>query len=232
MPSVHAIVPAAGVGKRFGGDTPKQYLQLSGKTVLFHSVNCLVTHPRIEKVVVATAAEDTRCDEVFAALDSKVLQVNGGAERAHSVLAGLAGLLDHAHASDWVLVHDAARPCLLHADIDNLIDTLIDHPVGGILAAPVRDTLKRCDGENTIVETVPREGMWQAQTPQMFRLGVLHGAIADALAGNLIVTDEAQAMERCGFTPRVVAASNENIKITRPGDLEIAEQVMRSTHQD
>ncbi len=219
---IYAVVPAAGVGRRMGGEMPKQYLEISGITVLAHTLARLAGHPRIERVVVAVAADDTRYSRVATTLPAKCVAVTGGAERCHSVLAGLHSLAGDAGNDDWVLVHDAARPCLRTTDIDRMLEQLATHAVGGILAVPVRDTLKRGDTTADIVETVDRDGLWQAQTPQMFRLGTLTAAIEAALADAVIVTDEAQAIERQGHRPRLVAGHADNIKITRPEDLALA----------
>ncbi len=218
-----AVVPAAGSGLRMGGGTPKQYLQLRGRTVLDHSLAALLHHPGIGRLAVAVARADTRWQASEHARDPRVRWIEGGAERCHSVLNALAGLAAEAATDDWVLVHDAARPCLRRRDLDNLIDTLRDHPVGGVLGVPVRDTMKRCDSAGAIVATVDRTGLWHAYTPQMFRFGLLHEALRLAVTAGELVTDEAAAIERAGLTPRMVEGSQGNIKVTRPADLPLAE---------
>jgi len=221
---VYGVIPAAGSGRRMVSDVPKQYLQLAGRTVIEHTLERIAAHGAMCRVAIALSADDTR----FAALSvpPNCVQVIGGAERCHSVLAGLEALAAEATAQDWVLVHDAARPCVRRDDIDRMLLELATHPIGGILAVPVRDTLKRCTAEGDIAGTVDRSALWQAQTPQMFRYGVLRGALEDALAANVLVTDEAQAIERAGHTPRVVAGHTDNLKITHPEDLALAALIL------
>lgn len=223
---VWAVVPAAGSGRRMGSDIPKQYLSLRGRRVIDHTLLRLANHPLIAAVVVAVASDDPYWS-VPAGAASPIQSVIGGAERCHSVLNGLDRLGDLAASGDWVLVHDAARPCLRHEDIDRLLDGLGNHPVGGLLGLPVADTVKRTDAEGSVLETVPRERLWRALTPQMFRLGVLRRALADAVAGGRVVTDEAGAMELAGFRPKMIEGHADNIKITRPGDLPLAELFMQ-----
>jgi len=224
--AVYAVVPAAGAGKRMGSLVPKQYLQLAGRTVLEHTLWRLAGHPLIQQVVVAISAGDEYFEELRSRLPNKVSTAPGGAERCHSVLSALHVLSAHAAADAWVMVHDAARPCVRVADLDRMLETLSAHAVGGILAAPVRDTLKRCDAAGAIVATVDRTQLWHALTPQMFRLGTLIRAIETALSEGVIVTDEAQAIERIGLTPRVVAGSADNLKITHPEDLSLAAMIL------
>ena len=168
-----AVVPAAGVGRRMGGEVPKQYLELLGRKVIDHSLQRLLDHPRIEAAYVALAETDDEWAGTEHAGDARVVRVAGGVERCHSVLNALHALAAHAAADDWVLVHDAARPCLSAADLDHLIRQLTDHPVGGLLGIPVQDTLKRVSADSAVEETVPRRDLWQAYTPQMFRLDLL-----------------------------------------------------------
>lgn len=217
-----AVVPAAGVGRRMGGDLPKQYLPLAGRTVLEHSLAVLLDCPRIAAVVVAVAAADPCWARIRRRLSRPVLQAEGGAERCHSVRNGLAALAGRAGAADWVLVHDAARPCLRPEDLRRLMDELADDPVGGLLAAPALDTMKRAGPDGRVSATVDRAGLWHAQTPQMFRYGLLVGALDAALAAGRLVTDEAAALEAAGHAPRLVEGHPDNIKITRPGDLALA----------
>lgn len=211
------VIPAAGRGARMGGDRPKQYLELGGAPVLEHTLRRFVGHPGMHGVVVALAPGDVLWQGLDPGLRAAVTVVDGGAERADSVRRGLVALAGRAADDDWVLVHDAARPCLRRSDLDLLLAELASDPVGGLLAVPVRDTLKRViDGG--IEETVPREALWQAQTPQMFRLGLLR----DALDAHRAVTDEAMAIERAGHRVRVVEGHADNLKITRPEDLDLA----------
>ncbi len=220
--TINAIVPAAGVGKRMQADCPKQYLLLNGKTILEHTINKLLSHPVIEQVVVAIS--DT--DEYFCQLDiahhPRVKCVAGGQERSDSVLSGLAYLAQQTDTNPWVLVHDAARPCITHQDISQLISQLELHAVGGILAAPVRDTMKRSSVLQHIDHTVDRENLWHALTPQMFRLQDLHQALQQALDNQQTITDEASAMELLGLSPQLVLGRSDNIKITQPEDLALA----------
>ena len=218
-----AVVPAAGVGKRMRAAVPKQYLSFQGRTVIEHTLSSLLAEPRISGIAVVLGAEDAWWPELEIARDARVLRAQGGRERCHSVCNGLEVLIDAgADDGDWVLVHDAVRPCLRAEDLSGLIDTLVGDPVGGILACPVRDTMKRADAEGRIARTEDREGLWHALTPQMFRLGALRGALKQALADGFLVTDEAAAMEHVGYRPRLVQGRADNIKITRPEDLAVA----------
>lgn len=221
LPAFWAVIPAAGVGARMAADRPKQYLQLGALTILEHSLLCFLDHPRLKGLVVSLATDDPYWPALPCALDSRIQRVDGGKERADSVLNALLHL--HAQGADdddWVLVHDAARPNLSRGDLDNLLAVLADDPVGGLLAVPARDTLKRVDAQGRVVETVDRSLIWQAYTPQMFRLGSLHRALADSLVANAAITDEASAIEWAGQAPRLVEGRSDNIKVTRPEDLE------------
>lgn len=219
------MVPAAGRGARFGGDIPKQYMALAGKPVLLQTLERLSAHARIAGLVVAIA-EDDRLWPGIAALSGKpVATVIGGDLRADSVLAGLQALPDGVGADDFVLVHDAARPCVRGDDISRLIELGI--PAGGaLLAAPLRDTLKRADQANRAVTTEPREMRWRALTPQLFRRGELVAALASANAAGIAVTDEAMAMELMGHQPLLVEGAESNIKVTTPDDLALAEFIL------
>ncbi|MBU0499031.1 MAG: 2-C-methyl-D-erythritol 4-phosphate cytidylyltransferase [Gammaproteobacteria bacterium] len=217
-----AIIPAAGAGRRMGADIPKQYLPLGGRTVIEQTIGRLLEHPAISKVVVALSAKDAWWSGTCYASHPRVLRATGGEERCHSVLNALAVLAEEAGAEDWVLVHDAARPCLRPEDLTRLIELLSSHPVGGLLGMPVRDTMKRTDIDNRVTQTVPRERLWHAYTPQMFRLGLLKKALSQALAKGELVTDDASAMELAGHVPLMVEGHADNIKITRPEDLELA----------
>jgi len=218
-----AVVPAAGVGRRMGGDIPKQYLTLNGRPVLEHTLETLLACPRLDGVYVAVSPGDGWWSELSVADNQRVVRVDGGAERCHSVLNVLQLMQSTAAAEDWVLVHDAARPCLRHEDLNALIDQLKDHPVGGMLGVPVRDTMKRTMEGNSVSETVARDGLWHAYTPQMFRLGILRQALEQAQAQGLAVTDDASAIELAGMIPLMVEGHDDNIKITRPDDLVLAE---------
>ncbi len=207
-----------------GSACPKQYLQLQGKTILQHTLERF-NLPIIAGIVVCIAEHDSYWDKLN--LPMTVIHADGGKERCHSVLNGLQILQQYAQPDDWVLVHDAARPCVRQTDIENLIIKLASHSVGGILALPVRDTMKRSNPEAEIVETVEREGLWHALTPQMFRLELLFNALQTVLSNNELVTDEAQAIEKQGFKPLLIAGHADNIKITHPQDLTLAELYLR-----
>ncbi len=227
-----AVIPAAGVGTRMQEDVPKQYLSINHKTILEHTLERICSHPKIEGVVVAISGNDDIWQTLGISSQPKITVVEGGVERCHSVLNGLRALSDQASSNDWVLVHDAARPCLRIEDINRLIDTLEGHDVGGLLGLPVRDTMKRADTTGTIQETVDRECLWHALTPQMFHLGALIDALENALSNNLIVTDEAQAIELYGLQPVLVEGHPDNIKITRNNDLALAELFLSQQEND
>lgn len=213
------VVPAAGHGARMGAEIPKQYLELAGEPVLAHTLRCFVDHPAIAGIVVALAPGDLLWASLDAGLRAAVIPTEGGAERADSVARGLAALAGRAADDDWVLVHDAARPCLRRADLDRLLATVAGHPVGGLLAVPVRDTMKRAAADGTVAATVPRGDLWHAQTPQMFRYRLLADALA---AAGSAVTDEAMAVELAGGAALLVEGHADNLKITRPEDLALA----------
>ncbi|WEZ87582.1 2-C-methyl-D-erythritol 4-phosphate cytidylyltransferase [Pseudomonas sp. NyZ480] len=222
LPAFWAVIPAAGVGTRMAADRPKQYLQLGGQTLLEHSLDCFLDHPALKGVVVSIAEDDPYWPTLRCASDSRIRRAPGGRERADSVLNALLLLL-HAQGAtdnDWVLVHDAARPNLARSDLDRLLTDLADDPVGGLLAVPARDTLKRADAHGRVSATVDRSTIWQAYTPQMFRLGALHRALAECLVSDVVVTDEASAIEWSGQAPRLIEGRSDNIKVTRPEDLE------------
>lgn len=210
-----------------GTEKPKQYLKLMGRTVMEHSLLPFCEHPLINGIVVVVASGDEFWPTLAPSRHERVVRTSGGRERCHSVLNGLNRLTDFAEESDWVLVHDAARPCITGTDIDSLIDGLGDHPVGGILALPVRDTVKQADHQHGIEATLDRERLWRALTPQMFRLGLLRDSIAAATDDNLLVTDEAQALERRGYRPAIVQGGPHNIKVSLPEDLDLAEYYLK-----
>jgi len=225
----HAVIPAAGAGSRMGVDIPKQYLTLAGQTVLEHSLDVLLACEQIATVVLVLSADDERWPEIMHRYkDSRVETVTGGAERCHSVLNGLEHLAGSAGVDDWVLVHDAARPCVRQQDIEMLMTRLEDHAVGGLLGVPVADTMKQVDSDSMILKTVERDGLWRALTPQMFRLGPLRDALQQAIASGVMVTDDASAMEMAGYRARMVEGQADNIKITRPADLQLAEFYLQS----
>lgn len=226
MSKTFALVPAAGTGSRMELDIPKQYAPLCGKPLIAHCLDALSQVSRIERIFVVIAPDDELWAEHCAQLESPRLVVLpvGGASRAQSVANGLAAMGDRVGQDDWVLVHDAARACLEPQAVDALIDALADDAVGGLLAVPLADTLKRANDVGRVAQTVPREALWQAQTPQMFRRGLLERA----LAANRDVTDEASAIEALGLSPRLVASSATNFKITQPFDLQLASWVLQN----
>ena len=214
-------MPAAGVGKRMGTEVPKQYLDVLGKPVLQHTLERLLAVEAFAAIVVALGAGDEYWPDLPCAKHPRIRVAPGGRERADSVFSALRSLSDSAGPEDWVLVHDAARLCITPGDVEHLIDSLREDPVGGILALPVSDTLKGVDG-GRIVETVDRRRIWRALTPQMFRHGRLTAALEDAAGKGLVVTDEASALELQGLRPRVIEGRPDNIKITRPEDVPLA----------
>ena len=217
-----AVVPAAGVGKRMQADRPKQYLEIAGRPLIEYAISQLMADPHIEGVVVAISADDEYWPALEIALDKPLWVVEGGVERCHSVLNALQELATRANEEDWVLVHDAARPCVRAEDITHLITKLTNDDVGGLLAVPVRDTMKRAGTNQRVITTEDREGLWHALTPQMFRFGKLRHALEQALEDESLVTDEASAMELAEYEPLLVEGHADNIKVTRPEDLALA----------
>lgn len=228
LPRFWLVIPAAGIGSRMRADRPKQYLQLGGRSLLEQSLAVFLEHPRLLGSMVALAADDPWWPQLACATDPRVRRCPGGGERADSVLAALRALLAQgAAAEDWVLVHDAARPNLAQEDLQRLLAELANDPVGGLLAVPARDTLKRIGADGRVQETVDRSTIWHAYTPQMFRLGALLQSLAAALAAGATVTDEASAMEWAGLSPRLIEGRADNIKVTRPEDLAALELAWR-----
>lgn len=221
-----AVIPAAGVGSRMRSEVPKQYLKIHGKCILEYSLECFCNHQMITGVVTALAENDDYWSKLPAARHEKIMTTTGGTERFHSVLNGLRYLTGRAGDDDWVLVHDAVRPCLNGEDIDKLINVLGEHPVGGLLAFPAGDTMKRGNNKNEVIDTVDRKGLWHALTPQMFRFRMLLEAIEKTVNERSVVTDEAQAIELCGNRPVLVQGRAENIKITHRVDLSLAEVLL------
>ncbi|MDD5579861.1 MAG: 2-C-methyl-D-erythritol 4-phosphate cytidylyltransferase [Methylobacter sp.] len=219
-----AVVPAAGIGKRMNADRPKQYLELAGKTVLEQTLLRLLQAAVFETIAVAISKEDPYWPELEITRHEKILIADGGKERSNSVLSALKAIRDRASDNDWVLVHDAARPCITPADIHHLINNLLNDDVGGILALSSHDTLKNVQ-DGSILGTLNRIHIWRALTPQMFRYGMLKNAL-EAAEGNPAVTDEASALELKGLQPKIVEGRPDNIKITRPEDLALAQFYM------
>ena len=226
MAGIWAVVPAAGRGTRFGGPTPKQYLLAGDRVLLAHTLEALLSHPVVTGVMVVVAENDADWPGWQSLADKPILTCIGGATRAGSVLAGLHALPDDVRADDFVLVHDAARPNLAAADLGRLLEVGRADPVGAILAAPVRDTLKRAGDDGGIDATEPRERLWRALTPQLFRRYQLARALQEAADAGVDITDEAMAMERQGLRPLLVEGSEDNFKVTTPADLSRFEFVL------
>lgn len=232
---IWAIVVAGGRGQRFGGEMPKQYLGLRDRSVLEWSCLPFLQHPAVAGLVVVLPAGDDHGPALLRRLsaDKQLLQVSGGAERAESVCAGLRAIIAEAGPDSWALVHDAARPCLHPDSLTTLINSLKTHAVGGLLAVPARDTLKRAridSGGVEVCETLDRREIWQAQTPQMFRAGVLLAAYESALAAGLVPTDEAAAVEQQGLVPQLIEGRPDNLKITTPADLRLADFLLQERY--
>jgi 2-C-methyl-D-erythritol 4-phosphate cytidylyltransferase len=217
------LIPAAGSGSRMGAGLPKQYLPLLGKPLIHHTLSVFCAHPAIERIVVVLG----RGDAHWPGLDDDKVQVLrcGGETRAETVLNGLDAMVDTVAEDDWVLVHDAARPCLFPELLDRLLAELADDEIGGLLAVPVADTLKREGPDGRVDHTEPRAGLWRAQTPQMFRYGLLRKALQ--AVGTATPTDEAQAVEFLGYAPKLVMGDGHNLKVTYPEDLVTAELILK-----
>ena len=234
-PIIWGIIPAAGIGARMQAERPKQYLALAGQTILAQSITRLMAHDAVTGIMIALAADDADWTALDTTQFSKqILTTTGGATRAASVhcavnaLVALGGDLTNV----WVMVHDAARPCLRLADVDALIAAAIKHPVGAVLGLPVNDTVKRTNAAGDIIETVSRENLWRAATPQMFRLLDLQAALVQAEQAGVLVTDDASAMEIVGKPPQMVAGHADNIKITQPQDLVQAALYLRQQQEE
>ncbi len=220
---VHALIPAAGRGTRYGGAVLKQYLPVCGKAVLAHAIRAFQFHPMISGITVILAEDDQWFESAVGQLTAAVETVIGGNTRAQSVRNGLQFVADNYPETDWVLVHDAARPCLSPGSLDRLLEQGLQSEDGAILAMPVGDTLKRAGEDQEVTATVDRSGLWAAQTPQLFPVRALSDAIDAAQRDGRELTDEASAMELAGARPKLVMGSAANIKITHPSDLAIAE---------
>jgi 2-C-methyl-D-erythritol 4-phosphate cytidylyltransferase len=227
------LIPAAGFGSRMGNELPKQYLPLAGKPMIYHALRRLCGSSRTRGVFVILAQEDREWERHdWSEFSDKLVVIHcGGGTRAQSVLNGLeaARQTSSIEDEDWVLVHDAARPCLSEGQLDKLMDELAQDEVGGLLAVPVADTLKRSDNSSRVKHTEPRENLWQAQTPQMFRYKLLIEALG--MAGGTTVTDDAGAVEALGFHPKLVLSDASNLKVTYPQDLALAELILRNSAQ-
>lgn len=232
MSSVWAVVPAAGSGRRMAAEVPKQYLKLNGVPILEHTLRALLACPDIRGVVVVLDPSDRRADAIASLADPRVSRAAGGAERADSVLAGLQAVAKEAGAEDWVLVHDAARPCISVGVLRSLISSCTAAGVGTVMAQASVDTLKRVSEGNRVLETLDRQVIWRAQTPQMFKLVELMSALSTALIDDIAITDESMAMELAGYPVSILEGPSTNIKITLPADLEMAEIILRRLSGD
>ena len=221
-PKYWAVVPAAGTGRRMNVDIPKQYLEIRGKTLIEHTLERLVEFPLFEKIVVVLGKGDDYAGGLDIFKHEKIVLATGGTERYHSVMNGLKAIETLADDNDWVMVHDAARPCVRQADLEWLVECLRGHDVGGLLGTVVKDTMKRTTTDGSIVETVDRSALWHAFTPQMFRRNPLARALARAVLDEVPVTDEASAMEYSGHRPMMVEGHSDNIKVTSGVDLALA----------
>jgi 2-C-methyl-D-erythritol 4-phosphate cytidylyltransferase len=234
--TIWAVLPAAGIGRRMGSSIPKQYLSIDGAPLILHSLRRLSAVKKIEKIVVVIHPEDSRWAELEKSIKeefgNRIITVMGGGERYQSVLNGLTALTEFAGKDDWVLVHDAVRPCVRTSDIENLIQKVSLHSIGGLLGSPVDNTLKRVDKKLTVIETVDRESYWNALTPQMFRFAQLKESIQTVVVSGKQVTDEAGAMEVAGFKPIMIAGQKDNIKITVEADLVLASQILKNQASD
>ena len=213
-----AILPAAGIGSRMRADKPKQYLKILDKTILEHTLTVMLTHSAVTQIILAVNRDDPYIANIALIGHPKIQTIIGGETRAESVFNGLK-VIDEKNT--WVLVHDAARPCLTHSDIDKLL--AVNDEQGAVLAIPVTDTIKRATADQHILQTEDRTQLWQAQTPQFFRADLLKHALMQAFRQKVNVTDEASAMELAGFRPHLVVGRSDNLKVTRPEDLALAE---------
>ncbi|GAA0481864.1 MULTISPECIES: 2-C-methyl-D-erythritol 4-phosphate cytidylyltransferase [Tatumella] len=229
LPDVIAVVPAAGIGSRMQSDRPKQYLTIGQHTLLEYSIASLLKHPAVRQVIVALHPDDQQFSQLPLASDPRITAVTGGDSRADSVFAGLQAIT----GSGWVLVHDAARPCLHPDDLQRLLQLTLTSQQGGILASPVRDTMKRAGPRQSLIaHTVDREGLWHALTPQLFPVPLLRECLPRAMAEGAVITDEASAVEHCGYHPQLVHGRSDNIKVTRPEDLALAEFFLTRIHAE
>jgi len=221
------IIPAAGIGSRMQASIPKQYLKIQNTTLLEHSIHCFLSHPKFEQVNVAIAKDDEWFSALSISFDARVSVYEGGGERAESVENGLKYLSGKANDDDWVWVHDAARPCLGHQDIDVLLQAMENGSEGVVLSVPVSDTIKKTGDSKGVIETIDRKRLWRAMTPQVFRYSDLKLALEHCGKEKVLVTDESSALEYYGRHPDLVEGSGRNIKVTRPDDLLIAADIRK-----
>jgi len=227
-PNHWVLIPAAGIGRRMRSKVAKQYLQLQGKPILEHTLSLFISHPKVKKIIVILHEDDQQWPKLSVSHHEKLQTVKGGKTRADSVMQGLQFLETFAAPNDcdWVLVHDALRPCLLPEVLHRLLAQVETHPIGGLLALPIAETLKKLDAEQCVIQTIPRQDLWMAQTPQMFRYHLLQKAMREAARKKIHMTDEASAIECLGMRPLVVKGDRRNIKITWPQDLVWAEKIL------
>ncbi|MCK4704644.1 MAG: 2-C-methyl-D-erythritol 4-phosphate cytidylyltransferase [Gammaproteobacteria bacterium] len=233
--SIWAVIPAAGIGQRMQSDVPKQYLSLAGSTVIEKTIHRLLAVSKVKGLAISLRRDDQYWDNLNIVSSKPVIRAEGGAERCDSVLNAMKALADRKGFdadNDWVLVHDAVRPCVRLEDIDQLIEQATANEAGGLLALPVRDTMKRQAVDSSSVQkTEDREGLWHALTPQLFPYKILQTALMKAIDDNVTVTDESSAMEYAGYAPLLVKGHEDNIKITRPNDLRLAELFIADQHE-
>ena len=225
-PSIWAVIPAAGIGQRMQSDIPKQYLPLAGSTVIENTIHRLLAASQVKGLSISLRNDDQYWSSVNIESSKPVIRAEGGAERCDSVLNAMKALAEHDDFNidnDWVMVHDAVRPCVRLDDLDRLIEQVTSNESGGLLALPVRDTMKRASESQSVQVTVDREGLWHALTPQLFPYRALWEALIKAMEEGVTVTDESSAMEHAGYAPKLVEGHEDNIKITRPNDLRLAE---------
>ena len=228
-PSIWAVIPAAGIGKRMQSDIPKQYLPLAGTTVIENTIARLLSSDKVAGLSISIRRDDPYWPEISINSDKPVVLAEGGVERCDSVLNAMKALSDRDDFdldNDWVLVHDAVRACIRPDDIERLIEQAMKTESGGLLALPVRDTMKRAGDAQSVQSTVDRENLWHALTPQLFPFRALQEALIKAMEEGVTITDESSAMEHAGYSPRLIKGHEDNIKITRPDDLRIAELFM------
>lgn len=218
------VIPAAGIGKRMKANCPKQYLKLNDKTILEHTVERLLSHPNVGLVVLALGEGDEYFSQLSLSKQANVTTVIGGAERVNSVLAGLQVIDQKKYP--WVMVHDAARPCVTHDDITALISSCFDYGYGGLLASPVRDTMKEANHQQGVKQTIDRDKLWHALTPQMYETKQLINSIEKGLRDNFVITDESSAIEQAGFKSQLIEGRSDNLKITRQDDLALASFIL------
>jgi len=231
QPQIHAIIPAAGVGSRMRADRPKQYLRLhNNRLVIEQTIERLLSVNVIHQVLLVLSTTDEYFQHCASATDTRIQRINGGDERCHSVMNALQAIQSQAGENDWVLVHDAARPCVRVADIEKLLQQGMRHASGALLAMPVRDSMKLADEHHQITQSLPREHMWHALTPQLLPLKLLQPAMQNALHEGQKITDEASAMQYAGHHPLLIEGSADNIKITHPQDLLLADFYLQ--HQE